>query len=580
MIPDYLYPLANHLWQSTLFVLAAAALTLLLRKCRATVRHGIWLLASIKFMTPFSLLIYLGEQFSRRTPNTFVPLQVTVAMDQIGRPFSASLVSASYGVESSQEVLPIVLVALWLAGTVATAAVWLLRWWRIREIRNRARVIDLQLPIPALATSEPLEPGVFGVWAPVLLLPEGILRRLSPSQLDAVLAHELCHFRRRDNLATAVHSITQVLFWFYPLIWWVGSRMIAEQESACDEEVLKLGHSPAVYAEGILEVCRSCVASSFPGGAAIGGSDLKKRVAAIMTQRPTRNLSAILRAVLAASGMTVIAWPVLVGVAQEKGGDLPKFEVATIKPTKPGSDLSWAWCHGSDRGMAGPWLMGSTGASRRVPASPALGRCEIFGTTVKGLIGMAYGYTAPNQIDQQIVGGPAWIQSARFDVEAKAENLQAATESVLAQMIQRLLADRFNLRVHQDTRNVQGYNLIIGKNGSRLKEVAESSGQFPIHGAPGDMSFNGVHLGALSEFLSMTLGNPVRDKTGLAGNYSFSLRWMPNEHEFRPDIPVTFDPNAPSLATALQEQLGLKLESAKVSIPVIMIDSVRRPSEN
>src|SRR4030095_9294009 len=98
----------------------------------------------------------------------------------------------------------------------------------------------------------------------------------------AVLAHELCHFRRRDNLATAVHSITQVVFWFYPVVWWVGRRMIAEQENACDEEVLKLGHPPAAYAEGILEVCRSCVVSSFPGSAATGGSDLKKRVTAIM----------------------------------------------------------------------------------------------------------------------------------------------------------------------------------------------------------------------------------------------------------------------------------------------------------
>src|SRR5215510_6668278 len=100
MIPDYLHPLANHLWQSTLFVFAAAVLTLFLQKYRASVRHRIWLLASIKFLTPFSLLIYIGDQFSRRAPNSFVPFQVTVAMDQIGRPFSASFVSAVPSMES------------------------------------------------------------------------------------------------------------------------------------------------------------------------------------------------------------------------------------------------------------------------------------------------------------------------------------------------------------------------------------------------------------------------------------------------------------------------------------------------
>ena len=100
-----------------------------------------------------------------------------------------------------------------------------------------------------------IEPGVFGVFRPVLLLPEGIAQRLTPDQLRAVVAHEMSHVRRRDNVANAIHMLAEALFWFHPLVWWIERRLLDEQERACDEEVLREGGDPQVYAESIMRIC-------------------------------------------------------------------------------------------------------------------------------------------------------------------------------------------------------------------------------------------------------------------------------------------------------------------------------------
>ena len=96
-----------------------------------------------------------------------------------------------------------------------------------------------------------MEPGVVGLWRPVLLVPSGIEDDLTPRQLTAVLTHELCHVRRRDNVTAAVHMIAEAMFWFYPPVWWIGSRLVDERERACDEEVLRRCGEPQTYAEGI-----------------------------------------------------------------------------------------------------------------------------------------------------------------------------------------------------------------------------------------------------------------------------------------------------------------------------------------
>ena len=98
--------------------------------------------------------------------------------------------------------------------------------------------LDIPATVGVRASPGLLEPGVVGWVKPVLLVPEGIAERLTPRQLEAVLAHELCHVRRRDNLTSAIHMIVEAMFWFHPLVWWIGARLVEERERACDEGVL------------------------------------------------------------------------------------------------------------------------------------------------------------------------------------------------------------------------------------------------------------------------------------------------------------------------------------------------------
>jgi hypothetical protein len=162
------------------------------------------------------------------------------------------------------------------------------------------------------------EPGVFGIFRPVLLLPEDIARRLSPAQLQAVLAHELCHARRRDNLAMAIHMSVEALFWFHPLVWFIKARLIEEQERACDEEVLRLGSDPKVYAESILKICEYYVTSPLICVAGIAGSNLKKRIEDIMKNRVALRLSLGRSLLLAATAISALAGPIIIGIGDVK----------------------------------------------------------------------------------------------------------------------------------------------------------------------------------------------------------------------------------------------------------------------
>jgi hypothetical protein len=178
------------------------------------------------------------------------------------------------------------------------------------------------------------EPGVFGIFRPVLLLPEDIAHRLSPAQLQAVLAHELCHARRRDNLAMAIHMSVEALFWFHPLVWFIKARLIEEQERACDEEVLRRGGDPEVYAESILKICEFYLTSPLICVAGITGSHLKKRIEDIMENRVALQLSLGRALLLAAAAIAALAGPIIIGIANVKAGGV-QFQPAVRTVASP-----------------------------------------------------------------------------------------------------------------------------------------------------------------------------------------------------------------------------------------------------
>ena len=226
MIPSQLLSLANHLWQSTLFAAVAGLLALALRRNRAQVRYSRWLVASVKFLIPFSMLVMLGSHFGRHTVAAAAPSGIPLFVEKVSQPFAVTVALAAVppAQPSPRSLIPPIPGVLWAIGFVIVAASWWRRWQRIRAAVRTASPLRLPAGIEVMSSREFFEPGVFGVRRPVLLLPDGITGHLTPEQLDAILAHELCHVRRHDNLATAVHMAVEAVFWFHPLVWWLGAR--------------------------------------------------------------------------------------------------------------------------------------------------------------------------------------------------------------------------------------------------------------------------------------------------------------------------------------------------------------------
>ncbi len=284
--------MANHLWQSTIFALLAGMATLALRKNQARVRHHLWLAASLKFLVPFSLLMDLGGYLSRLNGSSETQPVFYFVMQKVSQPFSEASVSRGLFAASLLRWLPEMAAMLWLIGFVTVIGLWWVRWRRVaaairgaapvskgRELealRLMERSAGMQKPIAFRSSQSTLEPGVFGILRPLLLWPAGISEHLQDAHLEAILAHEVQHVRRRDNLAAAMHMVVEAIFWFHPLVWWMGARLVEERERACDEEVLRLGNQPHIYAESILKTCEFCVASPFACVSGVTGADLKQ----------------------------------------------------------------------------------------------------------------------------------------------------------------------------------------------------------------------------------------------------------------------------------------------------------------
>ena len=317
-------PLINHLWQSTLFALAAALLTLAFRKNGAKVRFLIWFAASVKFLIPFSLFVWVGEYLRWETaPSLPGDSSFSFLMGQIAQP--AAVLTGGFAVDSSGSAsfgwswnAWTILLSIWLSGSLALLGLRLFQWLWLGAIVKTSSPVDIDASIPVRETTSTHEPGIFGIFSPTLLLPAGITHQLAPAQLDTILAHELCHWRRHDNLTAAIHMLVEVLFWFHPLVWWLGGRLVVERERACDESVIQSGRDRETYAEGILKVCQRYV--ELPACAAgVSGGLLRRRIEEIMTNPILSKLPLAKRCLLSSAALIALAAPVTLGLAGGAG---------------------------------------------------------------------------------------------------------------------------------------------------------------------------------------------------------------------------------------------------------------------
>ncbi len=264
---------------------------------------------------------------------------------------------------------------------------------------------------------------------------------------------------------------------------------------------------------------------------------------------------------------------------QGAGTALLSFEVASIKPNRPGDEHYFVWFT----------------PAKFTTSSP-----------IKRLIAFAY-----NTMDFRISGGPGWIASETYQVDGKVpDSLVAELQNLpfdqrrerIDLMIQSLLAERFKLQVRHETKELPVYALLVIKNGSKLQEAKPgetyANGGHPGFGAieRGQLKGEGIPLSAprgmsLVFLLSDQLARPVLDQTGLSGKYDIALHWTPDESpagmledpanvKTGPDNVSQPDSSGPTIFAAIQEQLGLKLESTKGPVDVLVIDHIERPTEN
>jgi RND family efflux transporter MFP subunit len=302
--------LTNHLWQSTAFALAVALLATLYRSNGAQIRFSLWLTASIKFLVPFAMLMSLGSQVgSAPVARKIAAPAISSAVVELSRPFPSTP-----STPGARDWAVIAIFGIWACGFAGIALLRLRGWLSIRVALRASTPLNIQCGAEVRSAPGLVEPGVVGLFRPILLLPSDIRERLTPLQLEAVLAHEVCHVQRRDNLTAAIHMIVEALFWFHPFVWWIGARLTAERERACDEAVLQLGNAPHEYAEGILNICKAYVESPLRCVTGVTGSDLRKRIQAILAGRVVRNLNFAKKVTLAVAGIIAVAAPILVGI--------------------------------------------------------------------------------------------------------------------------------------------------------------------------------------------------------------------------------------------------------------------------
>jgi len=501
------------------------------------------------------------------------------------------------------------LLAVWLCGFLIVVSVWLLRWRRIsaaireatplregREIealRRLEHIEGIRKPTEILLSRASLEPGIFGIVRPVLVWPESISARLEDAHLEAILAHELWHVRRRDNLVAAIHMVVEAVFWFHPLVWWLGTRLVEERERACDEEVLESGRERQIYAESILKICEFCVESPLAFVSGVTGADLKKRIVYIMRKNTIRKLDFSRKLLLSAAGLVSITLPIALGLlngtqsraesqARDSATTAPAYELASIKLNKAGTAA----------------LKTGGIVSQRLNIRP--GTLTAENISMWELIRLAYRVE-----DYQVSGAPDWFSSELYDVDAKAEksaidemqklgNDQRELENRL--MLQTLLKDRFKLILHYQTKELPIYSLVAAEAG-KLHEAQGDCGPEPtlvldsamppcgslrVFPWVGRMDGVKVPITQLVANLSGFTKRMVLDNTNLGGKYDINLKWFPGPSEFPPRpayLPPTYqpDPNSPPLLTAIQQQLGLKLKSQTGPVPLLVIDHVEMP---
>jgi len=620
--------------RSLLLALAAAIVPWILRRRReAALQHAVWTAVVCGMLALFAF----GEVLPRlplRIPTSnadAIPTSTSTVEDQ--PPLTdASQVSVSVP-EPPHHPIDWRVVALYAYGAIALAFLSRL-------------VAGLFLVRRLFATARSVSRGVFEsevVTVPVTvgwLRPRIVLplewREWDREKLDAVLTHESTHVRRRDGLAAALAHVNRCIFWFHPLAWALERKLALLAEQACDESsVATLGDLDR-YANLLLEMATAVDGTQgrLRGHALTmaAGSHVRQRIDSLL--REGRSFS---------RGLTWTGWisvmlcgiPILLfagAVEPDRQPPLLRLEMPHLSwPVPPIPELRLA------RNRSAPPASATAAQTPRVqapiPPSPKFevasikpnpgcvqprpgpmprGRLTLPCLTVRNMIQVSYGTNGAVRNPRiQIVDGPPWYASDKYDLVAKAEDGNASLEQMFGPMLRSLLEDRFGLKTHRENRDMPVYTLTVAKNGPKIQPTKEGScdpafdmsryglppepGQtvIPPCGRGGNRVNGSTRIidgwGAnIADFMHasifMYLDRPVIDKTGLTGMFDYHLEFSIDTVQpgaaCSTDCPGSADPSGPSIFTAFQDQLGLKLTADTGPVEVLVIDHIERPSDN
>jgi beta-lactamase regulating signal transducer with metallopeptidase domain len=348
--------LANHLWQATLFFLFVLAISFLLTGAPARVRYSLWLVALTKFVLPCAAVGLLINQAGIDITSLFTSQSGGQTSAMAISPFLSPVASPHAVLQITPSIMPGigfpamtyavtvqdqgnwygVLTLIWITGCALLLGLWLRKISLLSEVIRSGEIVvsgremeilqrvrswlSLHRQIMLVISPQIAEPGVWRVFKPTVLLPEGISNRLSDHELETIMMHELVHVERWDNLIGIVQRIVCCLLWFHPLVWLLDRRLLAEREQSCDDTVIRLSGDSKIYASGIKKICRHSMGWELTGLSGVGGSDLKKRIKRIVETDIIRSPSILHRMLLGTAAAVLIVLSAAVGLINN--GDL------------------------------------------------------------------------------------------------------------------------------------------------------------------------------------------------------------------------------------------------------------------
>jgi uncharacterized protein (TIGR03435 family) len=406
--------------------------------------------------------------------------------------------------------------------------------------------LRISTPVRLLISGSVQTPTVAGWLKPTILLPAAEIGGMSPEHIEALLAHELAHIRRHDYVVNLLLRVAETLLFFHPAVWWLSAQIGAEREACCDDIAVALTGDPLTYVCALAGL-ESNRPEHLAHALAANGGSLKHRIA--------RLLGKSLASTRVVRGIGSLAGGVLLGVTAcalwgQVVDSRPAFEVASLKPDNSGTGVD------------------------RIKRSG--GGLIIVNVSLKRLIGMAYGVADGRDY---LFKGPEWIDSENFDISAKFP--PETSDSHMLLMLQRLLDERFKMKLHREPREFSVYALVVDKRGSKAQPSATPGAAVRFTSRGGHAVGRSVSMAQFADRLSredFQIGRRVVDFTGLPGTYDLTLDWKLEGGGTENSDGAS---DRPSIFSALTEQLGLKLEPRKVSLDVLIVDeALRRPVEN